>query len=124
MKNRKNIIVSSIILLYYIHLAIMEHAYGIAARIKQRGGVRPIYNWKPKTENELQENKDAIKLTSWRNYVMQRRPGIKCPVEIKIYLDEEIPGWSGLTYLSWNVKVNPVDDIDSMPPPAKRQKTI
>ena len=64
----------------------MEHAYGIVERIEQRG-TTPRFFRKATNENEKQENKDAIKLTTWRN------ENTKCPIDIKRYLDTHIPGW-------------------------------
>jgi ribosomal RNA-processing protein 8 len=78
----------------------MEDAVGIAKRGKIRNGKglnllpRSIRDKEKRNTPELeQEHKDATKLQNWRQALKGKGNGNICSVEVRNYLDENLPGW-------------------------------
>jgi len=60
---------------------------------EQNGGKKlPKYIRKPKNDEEIQEKKDAQKLSGWKQ-ALKNIGNSKCSDEVKKYLDENLPGF-------------------------------
>jgi superfamily II DNA or RNA helicase len=78
----------------------MEIAVGIVERANARNLAgqnvvpRQIQKTRRITDDLIQENKDAHKLSAWKAVVRKGKyGGNKCSDEVRDYLDENIPGW-------------------------------
>jgi superfamily II DNA or RNA helicase len=72
------------------------------------------------SEEEIQEDKDATKLSNWKYSLKnpESSNGMKCPKEVEDYLDLHLPGWSQ------ELENKNIQDIDDIFERAKERKNL
>jgi superfamily II DNA or RNA helicase len=102
----------------------MEVAKEIVGRAKEREKQklnllpRQIIIKNRTTPELIQENKDATKLSNWKNALKGKGNGHKCSDEVRDYLDTELPGWR--TELDFDIKA--MEDAKEIVERAKERK--